>query len=103
MMRLKVNSKSSRKASPSPQLRCSYHWAAASSSSSASGWLTTRGMKAGADIAERFFDRLARDLAFGNFPRTAVNHFLPFHFSGRINFGFEAGNQFAVSYTHLRA
>src|ERR1035437_2568298 len=95
MTRCKVASKSRRKVSPSSGCRCSYHCAAASNSSSASGWLTTGSIKPGADVAEGILHRLAGDFALGDFAGTPVNDFKPFGFVGQIGFGFEAGNQFA--------
>src|SRR3954468_22313635 len=75
-MRLNVRSNWSRKSSPSPGCRSSYHKAAASSSSSASGWLTT-GMELVADVLDNLLHWAATDFAFLDFARAPVDSVLP--------------------------
>src|SRR5438093_1133972 len=80
------------KASPRPGCRSSYQRAAASSSSSASGWLTTR-MELGADVLNDLLHRAATDFAFVDFAGAPVNDFLPLGFGVSVHSVVEAGNE----------
>src|SRR5437667_9537198 len=93
-MRRKVRSNWSRKASPRPGCRSSYHNAAPSSSSSASGWLTTR-MELFADSLHDLAHRVASDLALLDFTGTPIYNVLPQGFRVGIHDVVEAGDELA--------
>src|SRR5439155_27005767 len=91
-MRRKVRSNWSRKASPRPGCRSSFHSAAASSSSSASGWLTTR-LELVADVLDDLLHGAANDFALLDLAGAPVNDFLPLRFGVRVHRVAEAGNE----------
>src|SRR5664279_4745837 len=100
-MRRSVRSNSSRKPSPRPGCRSSYHNAAASSSSSASGWLTTC-MKFGANVLDSFRYRTAVDLSGFYLTGTAVNDVLPLRLGVRVHGIVEAGNELSSQVSPVR-
>src|ERR1035437_9335456 len=91
-MQRNVRSNWSRKSSPKPGCRSSYHRAAASRSSPASGWLTTR-MELVADVLNNLLHRVATDLAFLNLAGAPVNDCVPLRFRVSIHGVIEARDE----------
>src|SRR6185503_13993627 len=93
-IRTSVRSNWSRKASPKPGCRSSYHSAAVASSSSASGWLTTR-MELVANLLDNLPRRTTTNFAFLDFTGAPVNDLVPLCLGVGVHGVFQTGNELA--------